>query len=114
MIRLSALRTVLWASLYTLSISLAYASEYLGARDDMHFPLHARGTNTDGSLPLYKNAHASIEDRINDLLPRMTIEEKVAQLCVPSFSRNTPFIDGYTMQDPRRHRWMDEHVRPAR
>ena len=25
---------------------------------------------------------ADIEDRINDLLPRMTLEEKVAQMCV--------------------------------
>lgn len=45
-----------------------------------HFPLEARGTNSDGSLPIYKNPRASIEDRVNDLLPRMTVEEKVAQL----------------------------------
>ncbi|KAF9022709.1 glycoside hydrolase superfamily [Rhodocollybia butyracea] len=44
------------------------------------FSLVARGTNLDGSLPTYKNPNASIEDRINDLLPRMTLEEKVAQL----------------------------------
>ncbi|KAI9060879.1 glycoside hydrolase family 3 protein [Trametes sanguinea] len=49
-------------------------------RDNLHFPLQARGTNTDGSVPVYKNPHASIEDRVNDLLPRMTIEEKVAQI----------------------------------
>jgi hypothetical protein len=30
--------------------------------------------------PLYKNPNASIEDRVKDLLPRMTLEEKVAQL----------------------------------
>ncbi|KAI0333361.1 glycoside hydrolase [Cubamyces sp. BRFM 1775] len=52
----------------------------LGVRDDLHFPLHARGTNKDGSVPVYKNPHASIEARVNDLLPRMTLEEKVAQL----------------------------------
>lgn len=31
-------------------------------------------------MPLYKNPKASIEDRVKDLLPRMTIEEKVAQI----------------------------------
>ncbi|KAF9066897.1 glycoside hydrolase family 3 protein [Rhodocollybia butyracea] len=44
------------------------------------FSLVARGTNLDGSLPTYKNPNASIEDRINDLLPRMTLEEKVEEL----------------------------------
>lgn len=33
--------------------------------------------------PLYKQAAAPIEDRISDLLGRMTVEEKVAQLCCP-------------------------------
>jgi hypothetical protein len=41
-------------------------------------------TSTSTSLPsgrpLYKDPNAPIEDRIKDLLPRMTIEEKVAQL----------------------------------
>ncbi|KAH9887635.1 glycoside hydrolase superfamily [Cubamyces lactineus] len=59
--------------------AISRASE-LGVREDLHFPLHARGTNKDGSVPVYKNPHASIEDRVNDLLPRMTLEEKVAQL----------------------------------
>ncbi|KAI0365465.1 glycoside hydrolase [Pilatotrama ljubarskyi] len=49
-------------------------------RDDLHFPLHARGTNKDGLKPLYKDPSADIEARVNDLLPRMTLEEKVAQL----------------------------------
>ncbi|GBE78893.1 glycoside hydrolase family 3 protein [Sparassis crispa] len=49
-------------------------------RGDLHFPLRARGTNTDGSVPIYKNPNASIEDRVNDLLPRMTLQEKVAQI----------------------------------
>lgn len=60
-----------------------YAYEYSwGVRDDLHFPLHARATNKDGSTPVYKNPDASIEDRVSDLLPRMTVQEKVAQLCV--------------------------------
>ena len=54
-------------------------------RDDLHFPLHARASNKDGSTPVYKNPNASIEDRVNDLLPRMTLEEKVAQLYVVVF-----------------------------
>ena len=49
-------------------------------RGDLHFPLHARATNKDGSTPIYKNPHASIEDRVNDLLPRMSVEEKVSQM----------------------------------
>lgn len=52
-----------------------------GVRSDLHFPLHARATNLDASLPIYKNPNASIDDRVNDLLPRMTLQEKVAQLC---------------------------------
>lgn len=31
--------------------------------------------------PIYKNAKYNIEDRVNDLLSRMTLEEKVMQLC---------------------------------
>ncbi|KAI0820668.1 glycoside hydrolase superfamily [Trametes gibbosa] len=50
-----------------------------GTRDDLHFPVHT-ATNKDGSLPIYKNPHIDIEARVNDLLPRMTLEEKVAQL----------------------------------
>lgn len=49
---------------------------------DDHLPFHlrARATNKNGSTPLYKNANAAIEDRVNDLLPRMTVQEKVSQL----------------------------------
>ena len=44
--------------------------------------LISRAENSDGSLPIYKNPHASIEARVEDLLPRMTVEEKVAQMYV--------------------------------
>ncbi|KAF8610347.1 glycoside hydrolase [Ceratobasidium sp. AG-I] len=37
-------------------------------------------TSKPSGVPTYKNPNASIEDRIKDLLPRMSIEEKVAQL----------------------------------
>ncbi|KAJ4467499.1 glycoside hydrolase superfamily [Lentinula edodes] len=53
------------------------SSSFLGSRE---LSLVARGTNSDGSLPTYKNPNASIEDRVADLLPRMTLEEKVAQI----------------------------------
>ena len=62
------------------AVSPSSASLNLEPRGDLHFPLHARGTNKDGSAPVYKNPRASIEDRVNDLLPRMTIEEKVSQM----------------------------------
>jgi beta-glucosidase len=38
------------------------------------------GTSANGTQPLYKNANASIEARVEDLLSRMTIEEKTSQL----------------------------------
>ncbi|KZV72163.1 glycoside hydrolase family 3 protein [Peniophora sp. CONT] len=63
------------------AIAQVHASEHSwGIRDDLHFHLHARATNKDGSSPVYKDPAASIEDRVNDLLPRMTVQEKVAQL----------------------------------
>lgn len=36
---------------------------------------------------IYKNPNYSIEDRVNDLIKRMTLEEKVMQLCgqLPSY-----------------------------
>lgn len=51
-----------------------------GVSPGLHFSLESRATNTDGSLPIYKDPTASIEARVADLLPRMTIEEKVSQM----------------------------------
>lgn len=34
----------------------------------------------EGGAPLYKDPDAAISDRVHDLLQRMTVEEKVAQL----------------------------------
>ncbi|KXN88324.1 Periplasmic beta-glucosidase [Leucoagaricus sp. SymC.cos] len=56
------------------------AHDLFGVRDDLHFSLEARQANKDGSVPTYKNPKASIEARVNDLLPRMSLEEKVSQL----------------------------------
>ncbi|KAI3598503.1 glycoside hydrolase family 3 protein [Moniliophthora roreri] len=63
--------------LYALFLAPAVLGSSLETRK---FPLEARQTNTDGSLPTYKNPQAAIEDRVEDLLARMTLEEKVAQL----------------------------------
>ena len=69
-----AMRAVVLSILY--SLSFVAADNLFGVRDDLHFPLHARATNTDGSRPIYKKPAASIEDRVNDLLPRMTGRRK--------------------------------------
>lgn len=71
-----------FAALYALLAVASYAgaTSHVEVRSDLHFPLHARATNKDGSSPVYKNPSASIEDRVADLLPRMTFQEKVAQL----------------------------------
>ncbi|KAK9478018.1 periplasmic beta-glucosidase [Lipomyces japonicus] len=36
--------------------------------------------HTPVPVPVYKNPHASIDDRVSDLLSRMTLDEKIAQL----------------------------------
>ncbi|PCH41789.1 hypothetical protein WOLCODRAFT_177550 [Wolfiporia cocos MD-104 SS10] len=76
-----AWRSLSAQALLTVSLSAISAlARNLAPRGDLHFPLHARGTNSDGSLPIYKNPSASIEERVADLLPRMTLNEKIAQL----------------------------------
>ncbi|KAI1208611.1 glycoside hydrolase family 3 protein [Annulohypoxylon truncatum] len=40
----------------------------------------ALAISNNGSTPLYKDSSAPVEDRVTDLLSRMTIEEKTAQL----------------------------------
>ncbi|KAJ3559630.1 hypothetical protein NP233_g11219 [Leucocoprinus birnbaumii] len=70
---------LLSALLSCLSLS-SHAWKPFEVRDDLHFSLEARQANKDGSVPVYKNPKASIEARVNDLLPRMTLQEKVSQL----------------------------------
>src|SRR4030095_14953885 len=36
--------------------------------------------NAQGSIPLYRQANAPVDARVTDLLMRMTLEEKIAQL----------------------------------
>lgn len=74
-------RNFLLLSTFLSCLSLtSLAREPFEVRGDQHFSLEARQANKDGSVPTYKNPKASIEARINDLLPRMTLEEKVSQL----------------------------------
>lgn len=40
----------------------------------------AAASQATSSQPLYKNPHASIDDRVSDLLKRMSVQEKMAQL----------------------------------
>jgi len=61
--------------------------------------------------PTYRNPEAPIEDRVNDLLSRMTLEEKVAQLGGDETTMATPDNDrlgipGFKMADgPHGVRW---------
>jgi beta-glucosidase len=74
---ITMLRTIVASlSLISLSSSFASASTY---------------PRSNAAQPLYKNPAASIEDRVNDLLPRMTVQEKVAQLFVEFFSHHPMF-----------------------
>lgn len=42
-----------------------------------------RDLNKDGSLDVYENPNAEIQDRVEDLLSQMTVDEKAAQLFQP-------------------------------
>lgn len=76
-------KTLLISTLVSSLLSLqAVGENTFGVRDGLHFKIESRAVNIDGSVPTYKNPKASIEARINDLLPRMSLEEKVSQLYV--------------------------------
>lgn len=50
--------------------------------------------------PLYKKATAPVEDRVNDLIERMTVEEKVGQLCCPlGWEMYTKTTDGVVVSE---------------
>lgn len=52
--------------LFTAAIAAIYASAALAAAPN--------------AVPIYKDAHAAVDARVEDLLSRMTLEEKVAQM----------------------------------
>ena len=69
----------LWLLFFSPSLALAsYAFDDEFA--DLGISLHSRAENADGSVAIYKDPSADIEARVEDLLPRMTIKEKVSQL----------------------------------
>jgi len=45
----------------------------------------------DKKQPIYKDAKAPIEERVNDLVSRMTLEEKVQQLNQYTLGRNNNY-----------------------
>lgn len=49
---------------------------------------------TSGQQPLYKDAHAPVEERVDDLLGRMTLQEKVRQLDM--YAGATSIMSSYT------------------
>ncbi|KIO21728.1 glycoside hydrolase family 3 protein [Tulasnella calospora MUT 4182] len=72
--------------LSTLACFLATVQPLASAWSDAELPEKRAPKPT----PLYKNPKANIEDRVNDLLPRMTLEEKVAQLIQGDINGWTP------------------------
>jgi beta-glucosidase len=52
----------------------------------------ALSTGQAASTPLYKDANAPVEDRVSDLLGRMTIEDKMAQLMQGSLMICSPLL----------------------
>jgi len=47
-----------------------------------------RDLNKNGQMDPYENPSLAVEDRVSDLLPRMTLEEKVGQMIHSTFSSN--------------------------
>lgn len=54
----------------------------------------AQGSLWNGTSPVYKNPNATIDDRVADLLSRMTIEDKASQLLQGDFSNWINVTDG--------------------
>ena len=53
-----------------------------------------------GSAPLYRNASAPIADRVADLMARMTLREKIAQLRT-AWAQKSEMIDGLSFDDAK-------------
>jgi beta-glucosidase len=71
-------------------------------------------THSQGTAPDYKNPKLSIDQRVNDLLSRMTLEEKVAQMtCVwqsrPQVKAQTDFSTSRGELSPERAREVFKH-----
>jgi beta-glucosidase len=73
-----------------------------------------RNTQPAESLPKYRNPHLAIEDRVADLLSRMTLEEKIEQIAPPR-DRQVSIIDPtgtFTDETARQllSRWWDPNL----
>jgi len=74
---------------------------------------------SQSDVPRYRDTHLSVEDRVADLVPRMTLDEKVAQLC-GGWQRDAEVIDPtgtFTTEQAREtlKRWSDPDLKlPAR
>lgn len=75
--------------------------------------LARRTTDTNGSLPVYRNSSRCIEDRLDDLLSRMTLEEKAGQMFQSSLNLYSNYTtpQGSTVPDiPNEAYTINEHV----
>ncbi len=61
--------------------------------------MKTKNTTKETELPLYKNPSAPIEERVQDLISRMTIEEKADQLCQDTIGVD-PNPDNYSLDNP--------------
>ncbi len=63
-----------------------------------------RGQTEFAQLPLYKNPLFPVEQRVNDLISRMTLKEKVGQINIPTcYTMDL----GYGLSDKKRYLWDD-------
>ena len=60
---------------------------------------HSLSSKDKKSIPLYKDAKAPIEKRIDDLISRMTLEEKILQLNQYTLGRNWRRSEKSTVRD---------------
>lgn len=66
------------------TLSLIVAASYM-----MSVAMPADARVKKNATPLYKDASAPVEKRVEDLLSRMTLEEKIMQLNQYTLGRNT-------------------------
>lgn len=67
----------------------------------------AQNSTSNSSTPIYKDPKASIDDRVSDLLKRMTIEEKTSQLLQADIRDYLNLTDGRLNQTGLA--WAAEH-----
>ena len=63
----------------------------------------AEAAESEATRPLYRNPDAPVEQRVEDLLARMTLEEKIAQITTV-WSRKNELLDASGRFDPERAR----------